>query len=311
MALLSNPTLPQLQLIRDANIKRIFEASACVAGVGIGPQTSNKSVPDISLDANGSNTIVIVVDVLNWAKDSASLSFDTLSDMDGNQEISVRPSYVARGTYIASSVGSSGAKSGPAQSVDLDAEFFRPTDPNLPSVRLLVNDTKERHELMSGVHIEAHFKRTKVVKLPIGGCKPAAGNRKAPGTLGFIGQTNTGKLVAVTCHHVAITTGAVFTTGRTNNGEVSGAEITGDYVVSERGGDFVLQVKPEGTATLIDAPTRRTWRQQNGMRSDNFMIGHPTPGDCCELDTRRRSIGVELFRGTWSEQILFRTSEVQ
>ncbi|MGC4070213.1 MAG: hypothetical protein QM784_37245 [Polyangiaceae bacterium] len=175
------------------------------------------------------------------------------------------------------------------------------SNPNSPSALLLKKDTRERDELIAGAHIKVQFEKTGMDLEE--GVKPLLKSETAgtPGTLGFIGETtDTHKLVAVTCHHVVVTIGSAFTTKSEKGREVSGVELTGNYEVRERDGEFVLQVQSSNGGPFVDAPTKRSWRQSNGTRSDDFIVGHPTPGDCCELG--RDSFG-RVYRSTYTPQV--------
>ncbi|MGC4070214.1 MAG: hypothetical protein QM784_37250 [Polyangiaceae bacterium] len=130
MALLTNPTLRQLQLIKRQNLDKIFESGGLnVDGVGIGPQTVNAgTVAEIHLNTTGANTIVIVVHSLTFVP-----WFDELVGTDDDEStISVVPSYVAGGFWNKTVTSRYQSRLiGPTYSMDLDGVVERSIESQL------------------------------------------------------------------------------------------------------------------------------------------------------------------------------------
>lgn len=287
MPLLTNPTLDQLRRLKSANLEELFRRRSgfpAVEGVGIGPRTTNSpTTVSVDLETTGENTVVVLINSILFIP---PLDVLVATDADGT-EISVEPSYVAHGLFKPNVSGApTQPMSGPTEPESLDLPVARPVDPTSPTARLLVKDARERDQLMSGAHIGVYFDKTGFDLDQDGNAIPKNDPGHTPGTLGCIAQMlDTNKLVALTCHHVVVSGDHIFATETDSSGEETGGQvITGKFRVIERDGDAVLQVEREGTTGYVDAPTRRSWREDNGQRSDEFIVGHPTPGNCCGLE---------------------------
>lgn len=311
MVLLANPTLDQLRRLKEQNLTELFQEftdsdgnpiHSRVFGVGIGPATAGTGT-SVEIETTGANTIVLLIDVVGF--DSTFVPAEIQGTDADNTSISVIPALVPSGTFApAPAATDTETAPGGTQATDLDEEIRRAENPNAPSVRLIINDTSERSRLMAGAHISISFNRLKSEKRsPFGGlCKPQDGMLSAGGTLGCIARTNdTNQIVGLTCHHVVVPPGSVIATTKDRQGnELAGTDVLGDFRVVKKGDDFVLQMRPTGTTSFTDAPTQRVWKLKNGRRSDSFIVGQPSPGDCCELE--RDEFG-RLLRSTYTPQV--------